>query len=501
MSELKSRTRRKDLSYALAAMDGGYRAVAVRPVGEARWRVEHWERGASAPLPAGWVRELNASDGRVAWLLAEDDVTCAMTPLPRLNRRELNRAVAGWVARKEGGQPADWSLSWRQLGAAREGDGRQNFYLAYAAKSVTDRESAAAAKLAVRPGLMLPPSLLLDQLFRRAGRDLDALKVWNLVFIGEHASILCVANRECLLLSRTLPRDVAAAVSDAEYLERLVVEVDRSGFFARQAEGVANVDRIVVCGEAGLAADLVAKLGADSATPVEHWPLTEIIDPRQHRPTATEQLLLAAAALAGETVDYNLAPARERRWLDAQSRRRVMLAVGTAAAALVPILSAGALVTSRVQQHYLEEARTRLAVASEHAESAAAIYERQRVLRAREEHLERFGAERPDLAAVLLHLAAVTPPQVRYRDLQIIAGQDRIRLHLTAESTAATVTEAQQAFLKFHGALGASAILRSLGEPRQLQITEQDQAGQVHKAVLFSLDFELARAATTGVRS
>lgn len=485
------KTQNQVRGYAVARLGDTQAAVAVCSVGGDRWRVERRHHRASGALPPAWLRDLKRAGDQVGWLLSEDDVTCAMTPLPRLRRRELSRACSGWVARKEGGQPADWIVSWRQLAAGRTPDGRQNVYLAYAPREVISRHLNNAASLQIRPGLLLPPSLVLDQLFRRAGPDRESLKLWNLVFIGERTSIICVADRECLLLSRTLPRDLEAAIDDGEYLDRLVTEVDRSVFFARQTEGAAGVDRVVICGDPALAPRLAERLAEASGLTAVHWPLTEVIDPAGTTPTVDEQLLLAAAALAATGADYNLALIGGRRWLNPERRRRLTIAAGAAAVALVPILTVGALVTARVQDRYLSDARQRLVSATERAEAAAIIYERQHLLRAREQHLERFSTDRPDLAAALINLAAITPPQVRYRDLQVIDRADRVLLHLTAESTATSVTEAQRAFMTFHDALQASGFLQPLGEPRQLMIAEQEQDGSARKAVFFSLDYEL----------
>jgi hypothetical protein len=491
VSMFKKGISNRTVSYAVAEKEGGYLAVSVHPIAAGRWRVEGWHRGSQKTIPAGQVREINRAGDSVAWLVPEDDVSCVMTPLPRLGRREMIKAVSGWVARKEGGRPADWVASWRKIEEEQAADGRQQVYLAYAAHGVVARETTRAKALGVAPGWMLPPSLVLDQLFRRAVEDHDTLKVWSIVFVGEHSSILCVSNRRCMLLSRILPRDPAAEVSDSEYLQRLATEVDRSAFFARQTEGVSGLDRIVVCGDPQLARRFVDELVETAELPALHWPLTDVIDPDGHHPSADEQILLAAAVLAGEGADYNLAAARDHGLLGARARRRLVFAAATAAAALVPLLTVGALITSRVQQQYLDDARGRIDTAIELAEGAAAVYERQKILSARVQHIDHFVMGRPDLPAVLLSLASVTPPQVRYRDLQVIERRDRTLLHLTAESTASTVTEAQRAFMAFHCALDTSAFLRPIGEPRQLQITERTEAGLAGKAVLFSLDYEL----------
>jgi hypothetical protein len=336
--------------------------------------------------------------------------------------------------------------------------------------------------------------MVLDQFFRLAGPDREDARVWNLVFLGRQRSFLCVANENGLLLARPLPEDLSDGADPDEYLGRLTTEIERSVFFARQSEGSPRVDRIVICGDRDRGQRLVERLQDDDTHAAEFWDLTGAVDPGDHDVDVDDQILLAMAALASAGATVNVAPAASRSLIGRVGGRRLGLAVATAAVAVVPLLTVGSVITDRVQETYLADARERLVVATELAEQAAAIYAREQALRARELYLDEYAGGRQDLDGVLLLIAGLTPPEVRYRDLQLTGGRGRVRLDLTGESTAPTVSEAQQAFMTFHAALGAAPQLRALGEPRELEILEVEEGDTRRKTVRFALNYELVAA-------
>lgn len=482
----------KSTGYALHRDEHRNLAVAVAPTGPQTWRLTGWqETAAHRPLTGDLARALSRHGDRTAALLPAAEVTCTVTGMPRLGRRELARAAAGWVARKEGGAPAAWQVFWRAAPDPRGEGEQQDVFLAYAPRTVVDAAVHQAAALGARPAVLLPPPLVLDQLFRLAGPDHDELRVWNLVFVGKTGSFLCVANHHSLLLSRPLPHDLSVGTDPEEYLDRLVTEVERSVFFARQSEGSPEVDRVVVCGEASVAARLTERLEEEAGRTAVHWDLAAVIDPAGQEVAADDQLLLAAAALAGAGAPINLAPAATRPLLGPVARRRVLVGVATAAVTALPLLLAGAVLTDQVQQRFLDGARERLTAATVQAEMAAEIYDRERLLRAREDHVAAYLEERRDLAGALRHIAGLTPPEVRYQDLQLVRRADLLLLHLTGESTAGTLAAAQRAFMDFHAAMAEARQLRPLGEPRELEIIEVDQDGRRRKTVRFAVDYEL----------
>ncbi|MEZ4387277.1 MAG: hypothetical protein R3D98_06800 [Candidatus Krumholzibacteriia bacterium] len=477
--------------YGLSGQGDLARAVEVVATGDHAWRLAGCHTAdARTPWPDDVAKDLGRAGRRAGWLLPEDEVTCTQTPLPRLKPRELRRAIHGWVARQEGGAPADWLVSWRTFASTTGNADSQQVAMAYARAQTLASEAAAAAELGVEPGLMLPPSLILDQFFRLAAPESVTLNVWNLVFVGGRGNVLCVANKDGLLLTRPLPGILAADEHD-EYVDRLATEVDRSVFFARQTAGSPQVDGVFVCGDAAIAEALQARLRETSGVPCEHWRLDRTVDCGGRELDPDTQLLVMVATLAAASSQYNLAPRSRAGALSEPARRRLLIGAGAAAAAIVPLLIVGGLITDHVQDRYLDQARLNLAVASERAEVAAAIYDRQRLLRAREDFLVQHAQNRYDLARVLRDLAGAAPAAVRFRELQLVARNDGMVLHLTGTSRAREVSVAQTAFMRFQAAVAQLPTVQPLGEPRQLQIGEVDDQGNIEQTVVFTMECRL----------
>ncbi len=466
-------------------------AVEVEATGQGTWRlVAHHAIADAEGWPDDLARDLGRSGRRITWLLPEDQVTCTQTPMPRLKQRELKRAVGGWVARQDGGAPADWAVSWRTFSSTTGSSDSQQVAMAYARAGDIAAQASEAEELGVDPGVMLPPSLILDQFFRAAAPDRVKLNVWNLVFVGGSANVLCVANNDGLLLTRPLPGKLIDG-DDDEYLDRLATEVDRSIFFARQTAGSPQVDGVYLCGDPDLADALRARLQESSGVPCQHWRLDEVVDCGGQAVAPDNQLLIMAAALATGQVQYNLAPRSRQGLLSEAARRRLLVGVGAAAVAVVPLLIVGGLITDQVQDRYLEQARDDLVNATDRAELAASIYERQRLLRAREDHLLQHEATRHDLDGVLRELAGAAPGAVRFRELQLLRDPAGVLLRLTGTSSAREVSDAQQAFMEFQQAVTALPSVRPLGEPRQLQIGEVDGDGRIEQTVVFTMECRL----------
>ncbi|MBD3219785.1 hypothetical protein GF314_00960, partial [bacterium] len=235
--------------------------VGIDPVTDHTWRLSMRRSVAiDEDWPPELARDLGRAAGRCAWLVPEEDVTCTQTPMPRLKRGEMVRAVTGWVARQEGGAPEDWAVSWRAFSTTTGKADSQQVAMVYADREDLEGHVNAAASLGVVPSLMLPASLIVDQFFRAAAPESASLDVWNLVYVGGRTNVLCVANRDGLLLTRPLPGDLTGGADRQEYLERLTTEVDRSIFFARQTAGSPQVDGVFVCGDPVLSEELVASL-------------------------------------------------------------------------------------------------------------------------------------------------------------------------------------------------------------------------------------------------
>ena len=82
-----------------------------------------------------------------------------------------------------------------------------------------------------------------------------------------------------------------------------------------------------------------------------------------------------------------------------------------------------------------------------------------------------------------------------FRDLQVVRRGESLILQLTGRSAAQTIAEAQRGFMAFQKAVGDIAALRTVGEPRQLQIGEVDDDGDIDQSVLFTLECRLTTPA------
>jgi hypothetical protein len=481
--------------YAINHQPGSTTFLEVIAGQTGRWRVSNLETtsGDTAP-PASVAKAMADPIASVNWLLSNESAKTAIATFPRLGRKELPRALAGWVAREEGGKPNDWSLSWKSLAETGGGSSatHQDVFLLYTNRETVDDELGRAGEWSIRPRCMLPSFMILDQFYRRFGPEASDLGVWNLVFLGRKENFLCISTKESLLLTRPLPMDLSEGSDHEEYLGRLATEVDRSVSFSRQTENSPEVEKIIVCGDPELVGDLVAIMDKKLATPAIAWDLKSLFEGEEIPDDPDLALLLAAAALSTENSPYNLGPKEGRKLMGPRARRRSLIAAVAVAGALVPILLIGGLATTRIQDTYLHRARSRVAESAEKAKLAEDSYLSQRILLAQEVRMHRFTGKNPDLQSVLLKIAAITPKQVVYEDLQVRELPDgRFFLHLQGAATAKSAEQAQQAFLNLLHSLENCDFLAGGGEPRQLEITGFQQQEIDLKSTVFSMEYQL----------
>ena len=488
----------KQTCYSIARSHDDLVVLAVDDLGDGRWQVAEPVRfAAEAGPPPKLARALNRNRSQVAWLLTEEEASVSTTTLPRLKPRQLKSVVKGWVVREQGGALDDWIVDWqpldRQAGAG-EAD-KQAVAVTFARREIVAGHLDRARAWGLAPGAMLPDFLALDLFFRRFGPDVKDLQGWNLVFLGKRQRFLCIGTGTHLLLTRTLPVDLSDGGNPEEYLDQLATEIERSGFFARQTHQSPEIGKVVVCGDPYLAGNLTRHMGDRSAVPVEPWDLAGCFTCPTGPLEADHLLAAAAAVLAGTRLPLNLAPDQRRTLLGPLARQRALVAVGTLATAAVPLLLIGGLVTTEVQDRYLDRARERLAAAQIEADEAAQVYRRHGLLLAQEDYIRDISLTTPDFEQVLLRLANLTPAGIVYRDLQLKqGGSGGYRLRLAGVSNASSSGAAQATFLDFLAALQGCAFLSPLGEPTHVEITTQDEEGVVRKQVVFSLDYSVLPA-------
>lgn len=460
-----------------------------------RWRVSaHETDHAGAGPSSGLAKSLAEAREQALWILPNDEVKTALATFPKLGRRELARALPGWIAREEGGAPEDWVLDSKAVAgqAGRAATEQQDIFLLYTSRRVVENTQARAADWKIPSPGLLPGFMILDQFFRNHGPESSTLGVWNLVFLGRRDNFMCISTREHPLLVRPLPADLSEGKDRLEYLGRLTTEVDRSVSFARQTENSPQVERIIVCGQSELAHDLVRHMEQEMATPAQVWDLQSHFEGVYDRQDPDLLLPMAAAALAFGERQFNLGPKQRREWPGPRARRRILLGTGTAAAALVPLLLVGGLVTLKVQDAYLLEARGRLPEATANSIRAGDVYQAQRILLAREVRMNRFVAKSPDFQSVLLRIAALTPAEVVYDDLRIRERPDgRYFLQLEGTAVAGTAQQAQQAFLTLLASLNECDFMAGAGEPKQMKIAGAKRDNRPVKSTFFSLEYQL----------
>ncbi len=486
---------KQKIRFSIQPHPEGNTLLEIRSLESGRWRLVGRQECADGDAASPLLQRMAVPETAAAWLLPNDEVKSFVTAFPRLGRKELQRAVPGWVAREEGGKPADWATVWRPLADGRSGSKseQEDLYLLYSARECIDRQLAQAAHWGLKPTLMLPPYIVLDQFFRKYGPEADDLEGWNLVFLGHRESFLCISTRESLLLTRPLPVDLSDGADPREYLGRLVTEVDRSVSFARQTEQNPNIERMIVCGDQRRCGDLVELMAKELSMPAIAWNLDDHFEDVDAREAPELRLALLAATLAGDPSVLHLGPRAGRQFLSRRGRRHALVASGALGLALIPLLMVGGWITGRVQDNYLDRARTRMSMVIDQAQAAQDQYWTQRVLLARQMRMNRFLEKNPDYETVLLRIADLTPQQVIYEDLRIREQPDgRIFVELEGAASAGTAAEAQRSFLALRKALDDCDFL-SGGEPDQIEILGRNGRDRQMNAAVFAMEYQLLR--------
>ncbi len=470
-------------------------AVGVSRLAINQWRIEHLEQNQAEAGPSTDLARMMIQNGENLTMVAPGSVARnSLISLPKLKNKEMDLAAAGWVAREESTPADQWSVSWseRTRGNKQVNSDTKDIFLLYAAKEDVDRQVACAKAWNGQPSRLVPEFMVLDDMYRHYGLGDDNLEGWNIVFVGKEDHFLCISTPAGILMTRPLPADLSDGEDAQEYLDRLATEVDRSIFFARQTEFNPNIERIVVCGDADLAQQLVQRLAEETSVPAEFWDVAGLFQWEGGSLESRYLLPVMAAVISRRKSSSNLLPDKPRILFGSTARRRLVLAGSTAAVAIVPVLVIGGLLTSTIQNGYLKQARMELTQAEVRADEASEIYKAQRVLLSRENHIADFSENENDYAGVLLHLASLTPEEIIFKDLRFKeSGEGNLAVFLTGESKADTVEKAQQAYLKFKRALDESHLLDALGEARKLNITNEILGDVEIKKVEFSMEYRV----------
>ncbi|MFH2052606.1 MAG: hypothetical protein ABIK96_09100 [bacterium] len=471
--------------------------IGLERTGPAAWKVVELtaDRG-DGFLPQGFLRGAGISRDRLTWVAPCDETRLLQLSLPPLKGKELNHAIKGWVARQENTTIEDVAVSYLSLGVARDQGGESRQEVVTLAMSVKDRQGHLTQAQAwdLHPGRMLPGYMVLDQFLRLVQPEGEKLEGWTLVYLGEQENFLTIANARSVLLHRGLPLDHSGGQDREQFFARLATEIERSRFFVRQGSQSADIQKVLVCGDPEQATLLTATLNAEGSVPAVHWEAEKHFSQGEDSPDTRHLVALAAAALSLEKPVFNLVSPARRGLLGRQGRRRALVAAGTLAAGVVPLLVVGSMVTSRIQAGYLEKAQARLETAKAEASAAAEVYKAHRLLTAKEACLEWKSRARTDLEGMLLELAAATPGPVLFRDLRVWEAVDGdIRMQLVGEAAGASAGQAQQSYLEFQDNLRRGDFLKGFQEPKVLEIRAMTQRGETTPKTMFTLELTLAR--------
>lgn len=445
------------------------------------------------PLSSRAQREMSGQFGGVCQVLPSDDVHHLIVPLPPMAPKLRTAAIRGVVVREKGGEVRGWETAFTALPAhegARRG-ARQDFSTYGIRTEVVRRHLERARGLGVQPTLALPAYGMLDDLYRKHRMVDPAVRGWNLVYLGRSARFLCVGEPEGMLFSRPLPEDLSRGAEPSEYIDRLATEVERSNFFAQQAERSLRVDQVVVCGDSDLADGLAERL-AQRQFAVTRWRPEDLFAwPDDHpRPDLVLTLTGAVAALGSAS---NLLPADARPDRGRSVRRHVQNVVQLGFGAAVPLLLGAALLTEHVQRDTLRELAARESDLLGRAQATATAYLQNRALVAREANLDRVDDADADLEGLLRDVACLAPAAVSFQDLTLRRDPDgTYHLLLCGESRGYDGLNAHEVYLVFHAGLDAYPHLRAVGEPSHLELAAGDEAGAGGSRVSFALEYVVA---------
>ena len=465
------------------------------------WPVQELISARDGSIPPQELTQAMAKNrDKVMWMMPNDLAKSAVIPLPQLKGKEMIRAVQGWVAREEQGAAKDFSIAWRVLPKADDEDSelKQKIFVLYGEESEVQDQISTPLAQTVLPRKMLPGFMILDQFHRITRGQEHETGSWNLVFLGANEKFLLISSPHCPLLTRGLPFDLSEGAESDQYVQQLATEIDRSGFFVRQGDHSGGIDKTIVAGDPVLAAKLVEQLKAQSDVMAETWDVSQYFDWGNRDIPSDALIPLMAAAISLDKCPTNMLPEVKRSLIGPKTRRKILVATGSVGIALLPVLVIGSAVTAKVQEGYLNKARQRLDIAKVEAQEAAGIYKRQRLLLSRQNYIQSFKNERPDLEAILSHLGAMAPSEVQFRDLRITEDDlGQTKLTLTGWSEAPTSSRAHEAFLEFQKSLDNSPLFKTYMEPLRLAFDTNSTAGLARPQTVFQMKYMLVSKQNT----
>lgn len=454
------------------------------------WVIPFAEGGPALPHQ---LRELARPRRRVVQHLANDHVSLMTASMPNLKSKLMKTALKGVVVKEKGGQRDDWIIDYKALPQRRRVDtarGQYSVSTVFVKQSYVEDQFARAHAVGCGPNGMLPGYLALEDLFRRHGPESETDGAWNVIFLGHKEQFLCVGDENSLLFSRPLPEDLSGGEERDEYINRLATEIDRSNFFAQQAERSMQVRRVIVCGQPDTADALVEALAERLDIEVTRWKPEGLFTAEEDKELWPYTLDLAAAAASYHGARYHLLPPGAVQGAGDRARRYATVGAVTFFAWTAPLILVCGLWTTRAQNNFLREAADLTDNLYHRAEAAASAYLLNRVFKTQQEAVDDLGGGQPDLAVLLNDIAERTPEDVIYSRLDLSRDKEnRFQLVLHGESIARDGERAQRTFLEFLGAMNSCPHLQEIKEPVFLEINGLDDTKLPRSRVVFTLEY------------
>ncbi|MBU8870727.1 MAG: hypothetical protein KOO60_07675 [Gemmatimonadales bacterium] len=457
-----------------------------------------WSRSFSkkSPLPGSFLRGISGLTSKTAMLLSSDSVSTLQATLPPLNQTETRLALLGSIAQEENNSGVKWALDyhiWPPRRERRSTEGKRDISVAYARHDFLQRETEKAHSIGIRPTVMVPGYIALDSLYRQSLPETERRNhVWNLVYLGRDERFLCVGDSGGLLFTRSLPHDLSEGSESEEYFHQLATQVERSNFYARQAERSLVVEKIILCGEPQLVHLLAGKLAEQEGPPSEIWHPQGMFEQDKEDLPADSILPLAVAVTALGKGLFNLALEKSRTRILREVRNRVLTTTGILAVLIVPLLLMGEFWTLAAQKTVLEDGRQQLSLAQGRAESAAVAYLRDRTLQSRRQNIRDFGLDRPAFGDLLRNLGNKAPSKVKFKDITLTRGSPGdYRLFIEGTANGRSSEHAQGTFMCFTDSLNNYSILLGGRAPQSLVIDGQERDGEGKSRVEFALEYKV----------
>ncbi len=440
------------------------------------------------------IQNISRLRNRVVQSLPNEEVSLMTVMLPGMKDRMRYAALQGMVVKEKGGQGGDWVIDIKTVQKRRRDGGpvsRNRSTVVFAEKALVEEHYRSAQKMGCYPAGMLPGFLAFDRLYRIHNPELAGKGGWILVFIGNKDRFLCAGDPDGPLFYRMLPEDLSKGTEEEEYLEKIVVEIERSNYFAQQTESKMDLGKIILSGEPNVIERLAGKLAGRLELEIHRWNLEDLFSTDDPNLLWEEMMKLAVAAVSLHGLGYNLLPPEAHVGSRSRIRRSAAVTLASLGIASAPILLAGGLWTSSIQNEYLDSAADRLDRLQACAGNGVEAYLHNQAMTACRANIEGIATGLNGSARVLREIALRTPGNVTFDGIDLLRGDDdSLRLVLRGRSVAGSGEEAQGAFLGFLRSLEGVPDLIETREPLYLEISgiEEDDKSE-YSRVVFTIEY------------